>query len=175
MTLVRNRLEDSDGRLNAVPTGETETIPVELVFRSVGYRGVAIPGVPMNESWGVIPNEDGRVVDPETGEALAGLYVSGWIKRGPTGVIGTNKPDGAATARSMLADAVNGRMLTPSRATPDAIADLVGRRQPHAVSFDDWERLDAIEIERGTQAGRPRVKIVSREDVKTALSSHPPE
>src|SRR5262249_39196256 len=96
MRLVRNRLEPTPaGTLQAKPTDQFEDLPVGLVFRSVGYRGVALQGVPFHESWGVILNEKGRVMDPDTKQPAVGEYAAGWIKRGPTGVIGTNKPDAA--------------------------------------------------------------------------------
>ena len=102
MTLVHNRLEaDGSGALRAVATDSTERLPVELVFRSVGYRGVPLPDVPFDETTGIVPNAAGRVIHPDTLHRIPGLYVAGWIKRGPTGVIGTNKPDAvrAASAR----------------------------------------------------------------------------
>jgi len=92
--LVKNELVASDdGRLNARPTAVYEELPVGLIFRSVGYRGVPLPGVPFNERWGIIPNERGRVISPGTKTPIAGEYTAGWIKRGPSGIIGTTKPD----------------------------------------------------------------------------------
>ena len=109
MRLVRNVLvADDKGRLGAKPTGDYEDLDVGLVFRSVGYRGVPLPGVPFHERWGVIPNEKGRVTDPATGAPIPGLYATGWIKRGPSGVIGTNKPDAVETVTAMLEDAASG-------------------------------------------------------------------
>ena len=103
LRLVRNRLEaTAAGTLQAKPTDQLETLPVGLVFRSVGYRGVPLPGVPFHESWGVILNEHGRVLDPDTKQPVVGEYAAGWIKRGPTGVIGTNKPDAAQTVACMM-------------------------------------------------------------------------
>ena len=168
--IVKNRLEAAGERLKAVPTDKIEEIPVGLVFRSVGYRGVAIPGVPMDEDRGIIPNDDGRVIDHESGNPVRGLYVSGWIKRGPTGVIGTNKSDGYSTVKVMIADALREETLSPSRASADAIECLIKTRQPHFVSYADWQRLDAMETARGEAEGRPRKKIISREDVIAALA-----
>ena len=104
--LQHNRLED-DGRggVKAVGTGEYETLPAGLVFRSIGYKGVALPGVPHDERNGTIPNDRGRVLDPATGQPLAGEYVVGWAKRGPSGIIGTNKPDSVETVKMLLEDA----------------------------------------------------------------------
>jgi ferredoxin/flavodoxin---NADP+ reductase len=115
MRLVRNRLED-DGRggARAAATGQIEELPVDLVFRSVGYRGMAIPGLPFDERSGTVPHERGRVM--AGGAPLPGVYVSGWIKRGPSGVIGTNKPDAAETVETILADAAAGLLPEPAEA-----------------------------------------------------------
>src|SRR5690606_25795634 len=94
-------------------TGEYETIPVDLVFRSIGYTGVPLPDVPFKESWGVIENEAGRIIDVESGQPVRGEYTAGWIKRGATGVIGTNKPDAAETVEAMVEDVNNGAILDP--------------------------------------------------------------
>ena len=170
MKLVKNELFASDdGSLRPRPTDELEDLPVDMVFRSVGYRGVALPEVPFYEKWGTVPNDCGRVLAERGGEQLPGLYVSGWIKRGPSGVIGTNKPDAAETVERMVADAAAGRLLTPANPDPAASDALVRQRQPDAVSFDDWLRLDGLEIERGKSAGRPRVKFCSVEDMLAAL------
>jgi ferredoxin--NADP+ reductase len=153
--LVRNRLVQSGDDLKAEPTGEYEDLPVDLVFRSVGYRGVALPGLPFDEKRGIVPNEKGRVLDPSHGSPLTGHYVSGWIKRGPSGVIGTNKPDAAETAEAMLQDAAADRTLSPDRAD---IEPLLRERQPDLVEWSHWEKLNAAEVSAGSVAGRPRVK-----------------
>lgn len=168
--VARNRLEAAaDGSLRAVPTGDQEDIPAGLVFRSVGYRGVAIGGLPFDERGGIVPNRDGRVVDPGTGAPLAGLYVSGWIKRGPSGVIGTNKPDAGETADAMLAD-LGGH--GPGRAAAAAqVRERVGALQRECVDWADWMRLQAFEMERGRAQGRPRVRCVSVQQMLAALDS----
>lgn len=157
--LARNRLVERNGSLAAEATGETEEIPVGLVFRSVGYRGVPIPGVPFDERRGIVPNEGGRVLDPATGRPLPGLYVAGWIKRGPSGVIGTNKPDAGETADALLADARAGRLPAPGPA-PDAVDALVRERHPDVLTWADWLRLGAHEAAVGKASGRPRCKVV---------------
>ena len=168
--LVKNDLFASDdGTLRPRPTDEFEDLPVDMVFRSVGYRGVALPDVPFYEEWGTVSNDCGRVLAEQGGEQLPGLYVSGWIKRGPSGVIGTNKPDAAETVERMVADAVAGRVLVPTDPDPAASDALVRQRQPDAVSFDDWRKLDGLEVERGRSEGRPRVKFCSVEDMLAAL------
>ena len=155
--------------MQATPTGEVEELPVGLVFRSVGYKGVPLPGVPFHESWGVILNERGRVLDPETKKPRLGEYAAGWIKRGPTGVIGTNKPDAAETVAGMLEDVAQGRVLEPPAADRETIARLVNERQPHYVSYEDWRRLDELEVARGRATGRPRIKFTRTKDMLAAL------
>ena len=170
MRLVHNILYATDaGSLRSKPTDQFETLDVGLVFRSIGYRGVPLPGVPFNDSWGVIPNAGGRVLDPATHEPLLGQYTTGWIKRGPTGVIGTNKPDAAETVDNMIADARAERVLSPTQATAAAVEALVRDRQPDVVTFADWQRLNTLELSRGKEQGRPRVKFTSVADMLAAL------
>jgi len=170
MRLVRNRLEATPaGTLVARATGEVEELSAGVVFRSVGYRGVPLPGVPFNEKYGVILNEKGRVLDPETKEPRTGLYAAGWIKRGPTGVIGTNKPDAAETVAKMREDLENGRILAPDHPQAEAVDALVRERQPYAFSYADWRKLNEIEVARGRAAGRPRVKFTRVEEMLAAL------
>jgi ferredoxin--NADP+ reductase len=170
MRLVRNRLEATPaGTLQAKPTDEFETLPVGLVFRSVGYRGVALPGVPFHESWGVILNENGRVLDPDARQPIVGEYAAGWIKRGPSGVIGTNKPDAAQTVACMVEDLAAGRVLTPEAPAPSSAERLIRARQPRCISYADWLTLNQIEVARGRAAGRPRVKFTRVDDMLAAL------
>lgn len=170
LVLGRNRLvADGKGGLKAEPTGETEELPVGLVFRSVGYHGIALPGVPFDERRGVVPNERGRVLDPGTTQPVRGLYVAGWIKRGPTGVIGTNKPDALETVEAMLEDRASGRVHQPPEPDPTACESAVRRCQPGYVSYADWLKLDRLEQERGKPAGRPRAKFTSVEDMLAAV------
>ncbi len=154
--VVRNELvADAGGRIRAVPTDEREVIPCGLVLRSVGYRGTAMPGVPFDEDRATIRNEDGRVLD-DAGAPVAGVYCTGWIKRGPSGVIGTNKKDATETVELVLADAAAG--LLPPR-TDVEILDLLAERGVQPVSHAGWEAIDAVECARGTEQGRPRVKL----------------
>jgi len=170
MRLVRNRLyATATGTLQPKAIGEFEDLPVGLVFRSVGYRGVPLPGVPFNDDWGVILNEKGRVLDPQTKHPLVGQYTAGWIKRGPTGVIGTNKPDAAETVAGMLEDLARDIHLRPADPSPPAVERLVRERQPQYLSYQDWLRLDEIEVRRGKETGRPRVKFTRVKDMLAAL------
>jgi ferredoxin--NADP+ reductase len=167
VTLGRNRLVKSQsGSISAEATGETESIPAGLVFRSVGYSGSPIPGVPFEERWGVIRNQAGRVVD-ESGEHLPGLYTAGWIKRGPSGVIGTNKPDAVETVEAMLKDARCRDLSSLPPAT--AIESLLDARKCRRVTFADWQALDALELAAGEACGRPRVKFTSVDEMLGAL------
>lgn len=171
MRLVRNELyETDDGTLRPRPTDQTEELPVDLVFRSVGYRGVPISGLPFHERWGIVPNDRGRVIDPDHDDApVTGMYVAGWIKRGPTGVIGTNKPDAAETADTMVEDVRVGRCLSPDSADPDGCAQFIAEAQPDVISFAQWLRINELEANRGKDLGRPRVKFTSAPEALAAL------
>jgi len=168
MILEKNRLEGEPFRMKAIGTGERETLPCGLVFRSVGYRGVAIPGVPFDEANAVIPNDAGRV--HKEGKRLPGIYVAGWIKRGPTGIIGTNKPDAHETATAILQDAAD----LPPCTTPDtaAVLQLLDNRGVRVVSFDDWLHIDTGEQERGAAVNRPRHKFTSTVEVFEFLDTN---
>ena len=153
--VVRNRLEN--GR--AVPTGEEEMIPCGLVVRSIGYRGRPLPGVPFDEHRGLIRNDGGRVCD-EDGAPRVGEYAVGWIKRGPSGVIGTNKKCAADTVAALLEDRAGGRLNEPPAADGAAIEAWLRARVPALVTWHGWQAIDEHERELGAPAGRPRVKLV---------------
>ncbi|RMG87605.1 MAG: NADP oxidoreductase [Chloroflexi bacterium] len=170
--VVHNELyQDDRGNLRPRATDRYETIPVGLVFRSVGYRGVPLPDVPFREDWGTIPNDKGRVLTAADGEVLRGHYVAGWIKRGPSGVIGTNKPDSVETVEQLLADREADALLQPANTSADAVIELLKSRGVRYVTFDDWKRLDELELKRGEAAGRPRLKFSSVEEMLAALDS----
>ncbi|TFG66482.1 MAG: NADP oxidoreductase [Gemmatimonadales bacterium] len=161
----RNRLETgADGQQRATGTGELETINCGLVLRSVGYRGIALPGVPFDEANGVIPNDAGRVTDGPGGCARPREYAVGWIKRGPSGIIGTNKPDAVETVESMLADVPELDADGVNR-DPEAVVHLLQDRKIRYVTYDDWKKIDAVEQARGEPQGRPRSKIVQVEEM----------
>jgi ferredoxin--NADP+ reductase len=167
--VVRNELVAQGGRVTAVPTGETETIPCGLVFRSIGYHGIPLPDLPFDARSGTIPNDGGRILDG-SGAPLPGAYVAGWIKRGPTGVIGTNKKDATETVARLLEDAEAGR-LAPVGAGGDAIVELLSERGAEPVVYAGWEAIDALERSRGEPLGRPRVKLCSWEELLAAARS----
>jgi ferredoxin--NADP+ reductase len=161
--VVRNELvAGADGSIRAVPTDEREVIPCGLVLRSVGYRGVALPDVPFQDARGVIPNEEGRVLGAD-GRPLRGVYCAGWIKRGPSGVIGTNKKDAAETVEKLLDDAAAGRLT--HREVGRDVGDLLAERGVEFVSYGGWDAIDRLECSRGEPLGRPRVKICSWDEL----------
>jgi len=184
LTLERTRL-DASGKL--VGTGELERLDVQMVLRSVGYQSVPLPGVPFDERAATVPNEAGRVLGPD-GAPLPGEYVAGWLKRGPTGVIGTNKSDAAETVRSLLADLAGGPgpedvqlpragLLRLPAAAGEAVAGVamsvlhpvLAERKLRHVSYADWLRIEEAEKELAARLGRgARVKLASREDIHRA-------
>ena len=166
--IAHNRLEpDERGSVRAVATEEREMVPCGLVFRSVGYRGIGIPGVPFDERSGTIPNADGRVLDVG-GAPIPGLYCAGWIKRGPTGVIGTNKKDATETVERLLEDARESRL--PARAG-GTIDQVLADRDAEVVMYAGWKAIDALERSRGEPHGRPRVKLCSWDELLAAARS----
>jgi ferredoxin--NADP+ reductase len=169
LTVVKNALVAApNGDVKARATDQTETLPVGLVFRSVGYTGVALPDVPFDSQRGVIPNDHGRVL---AGDApLTGQYAVGWIKRGATGIIGTNKPDSVETAKLLVEDAAAGRLWQPTQPA-NRIEALLRQRGVRFTTFADWLRIDALEVASGEAQGRPRVKFTAVEDMLAALDA----
>jgi ferredoxin/flavodoxin---NADP+ reductase len=160
--VVHNRLED--GR--AVPTDEEEVIACGLVLRSIGYRGRPLPGVPWDDRRGLIRNDGGRVCD-EDGRPQQGEYVVGWIKRGPSGVIGTNKKDAADTVANIVEDAEAGRLRSPE-ADADECLRWIASCAPDAITWEGWQAIDEAERAAGEPHGRPRVKIVRLDEMLEA-------
>ncbi len=167
--IVHNELYRGDnGALRARATERHEVIPSDLLFRAIGYQGVALPGVPFDSRTSTIPNDDGRVVNLSDGTPRPGEYVAGWIKRGPTGIIGTNKPDSHESVEALLEDARGGR-LRPE-VLPSSVFDrFLAERQAEVVSFEDWQYLDMCETTKGAERGRPRLKFARVESMLRAL------
>lgn len=165
--LMHNRLTGEASHQVAEPTGETAELSCSILFRSIGYRGVAMPGVPFDAARGVIPNRDGRVTDGAT--TVPGLYVSGWIKRGPTGIIGTNREDSVLTVNSLLADLP--QFDTAARPGAEGLQALFNARSVRLISYADWQKIDAAEIRRGEAAGKPREKFTRLQDMLGVLAS----
>ncbi|MBV9029539.1 MAG: FAD-dependent oxidoreductase [Pseudonocardiales bacterium] len=163
---VRCERNELDGSGGVAGTGETVTLAAQLLLRSVGYRGLPLPGVPFDERSGVIPHVAGRV--QRDGCAAAGEYVVGWIKRGPTGVIGTNKSDAKETVERLLHD-LDALPRAPHR-EPGMIIDMLSRRGVGVVTWAGWEAIDAAEQALGVAAGRTRIKIANREALLIAAA-----
>jgi ferredoxin/flavodoxin---NADP+ reductase len=184
--LIRNELVPTpDGGLRAAATDERETIPAGLAFRAIGYRGIPLPEVPFDQRSAVIPNDGGRVLDPDNGTPLPGEYVVGWIKRGPSGVIGTNKKDAQETVDAMLADLLpssNGHAATaagsgthaPEAPNAAAVEALLRSRQPELVTYSGWEAIDRHERALGEPAGRPRVKLTRIDELLQVAAGEEP-
>jgi ferredoxin--NADP+ reductase len=182
---ARNRLAPgSGGGLRAQATDEHETISTGLLFRAIGYRGVPLPGVPFDERAATIPHETGRVLDPATGAPLPGEYVVGWIKRGPSGVIGTNKKDAQETVDAIFADlpaadaegssAEPASIHVPDTPDPAAIETLLRARQPALVTYSGWEAIDRHERALGEPTGRPRVKLTRIDELLRVAAAEGP-
>jgi ferredoxin/flavodoxin---NADP+ reductase len=168
----RNEIVRSDdGNLRAQAVDEdVETIECGLVLRSVGYRAVPLPDVPFDERHFVLPNEQGRVLTAD-GEPLTGVYAVGWIKRGPTGILGTNKRDAEETIGCLVEDLRAGALPEPSEPGRERIDALLAERKPGVVTVDGWRAIDAQELERGRIEERPRVKLASRDELLAAAGT----
>lgn len=167
--VVKNDLVvDDKGNLKAKATDQFETIPVGMVFRSVGYYGVALPGVPFDAKGGVIPNDKGRVLTAKGGEQVIGDYVTGWIKRGPSGIIGTNKPDSVETVEMLLEDMAAGKLMNPSEPQRSAMEGLL--KKVRYVTYSDWQLLDEMEQDNGVVRGAPRVKFSRIDEMLDAIA-----
>lgn len=168
--MEKNQLRPvAGGDIAATGTGIFETIPAGLVLRSVGYKGKPLPGVPYDVRKGTIPNEHGRVLDPNAEGFVPGEYVVGWAKRGATGVIGTNKPDAIESVNSMFEDLKKGKVTISAEPDPSAINKLLDERDVRYVSVEEWRVVDAAEVAQGKAAGKPREKIVSPGDMLALL------
>jgi ferredoxin/flavodoxin---NADP+ reductase len=147
---------------------DVEQIECGLVLRSVGYRAVPLPDVPFDERHWVLPNGRGRVLTPG-GEPLAGVYAVGWIKRGPTGILGTNKRDAEETVSCLVEDLRAGALPQPPNPAREEIDALLAERKPDLVDVQGWRAIDAHELERGRGEQRPRVKLASRDELLGAV------
>jgi ferredoxin--NADP+ reductase len=159
--VVRNALERDGGRIVARPTDDSELIEAQLVIRSVGYTGVPLAGLPFDDVRGTIHHRGGRVTHVGTEDPLAGVYAAGWAKRGPSGVIGTNKKCARETVDALLEDLAAGALPDPS-VSRDELLETLDRRGVDVVDYAGWERIDAHERSLGEPHGRPRVKLVRR-------------
>jgi ferredoxin--NADP+ reductase len=165
LVVQRNELiSGDDGSLKARPTGETERLETGIVLRAVGYVGKPLPGVPFDDRRATVLNEGGRVLDPDTQAAIPGLYAAGWIKRGPSGVIGTNKKCAQETTACLFED-FDARLLAEPSNTPSALLQTLRDNGTNVIDYSGWEAIDAHERALGEPHGRPRVKLVNRDDL----------
>lgn len=166
--IEKNELRpDRQGNLRAYGLGEFLTLPAQLILRAVGYASTPLPAVPFDERAGLIPNNAGRVLAGADGQVVPGEYVVGWAKRGPSGVIGTNKPDAVETVEQMLVDAQQLPVSQPR--DPNVIDRLLDERKVQFVTFAQWRQLDALEVARGAAVGKPRVKFVDTQEMLAQL------
>jgi ferredoxin--NADP+ reductase len=165
IVIGRNELVEEGGSLRAKDTGEREELECGLVLRSVGYTGIPIEGVPFDEKRGLILNEGGRILDSHDAAHKVGHYTAGWIKRGPSGVIGTNKKDALETVQNLFEDVESATLMSPENPDPAAVEDLLREHNVRYISFEDWQTIDQAEVGRGEPHGRPRVKFVRVEEM----------
>jgi ferredoxin/flavodoxin---NADP+ reductase len=165
--ICRNTLRDENGSLRACTTDSIEELACDIVFRSIGYKGVEVQGVPFDERSGTVPNEHGRILG-EGGEPLRGEYGVGWIKRGPTGIIGTNKRDAQETVDALMEDLDAGRLNEPADPGRDSLEELLDERKPDHVTYTGWEAIDRAEKAAGEPQGRPRVKLTTTDELLEA-------
>lgn len=156
--VTRNELAVVEGRVRAVPAGATELIEAGLVLRSIGYRGQAVTGCPFDDVGGVIPNDHGRVLDAVGGTAVSGVYSTGWIKRGPSGFIGTNKTCAQETVACLLAD-FNGGLLAAPGHSMASLSALIAKRRPDVIGLNGWREIDKKERRIGADHGKVREKF----------------
>jgi ferredoxin/flavodoxin---NADP+ reductase len=174
LTIGRNELVEKDGSLRANDTGDREEMECGLLLRSVGYTGVPVEGIAFDERRGTILNEGGRVLEAEGGARRLGHYTSGWIKRGPSGVIGTNKKCAQETVDALIEDVESGSLGRPESPDPAAIEELLRDRGVDFVSYPGWQAIDAAETARGEPQVRPRVKFVRVEEMLEAARDSVP-
>jgi ferredoxin/flavodoxin---NADP+ reductase len=165
--ICRNELRDEGTGLRACSTETIEELGCGIVFRSIGYRGTPVQGLPFDEARGTVPHEAGRILDAE-GAQLRGDYVVGWIKRGPTGIIGTNKRDAQETVDELFEDLDAGRLNEPADPSRDSLEELLSERAPDHVTYSGWEAIDAAEKSAGEPHGRPRVKLTRTDELLDA-------
>jgi ferredoxin/flavodoxin---NADP+ reductase len=169
LVLAKNRLEGAPFKQVARETGETVELECGLLFRSIGYRGVPIASLPFDERRGVFSNQDGRITD-SAGKVLPGLYCAGWIKRGPTGIIGTNRADSVATVKALAADVEQKNIDTTPKPGVEKVYPVLKARGVRVVGYPDWLKIDAAEIKRGESCGKPREKFILLEEMLARLN-----
>ncbi len=164
--LEKNHLSGEANHQSPQGTGESEELNCGIFFSSVGYRGLAIPQIPFDDKKGIISNREGRVVT-SLGEICLGLYATGWIKRGASGVIGTNKPDADETVKHLCDDIEN--LIPCQEPNQESFLDFLMKKNIRFVTFADWKKIDEAEIARGQKVGKPREKFVSVEEMLAVI------
>jgi ferredoxin--NADP+ reductase len=170
LELVHNEIVKEGGILRAKATDEVMHLNVDMVFRSIGYMGEAIPGLPFDDRRGTLPNDQGQLLDGVDGKLLNQEYTAGWIKRGPSGVIGTNKQDATETVSRLKKNWLTSPTPQPKLVQHDLL-NLLIEKQIQFVSFEDWKKLDKFEIEQGQQNGKSRHKICEVQEMLDLIRS----
>ncbi len=170
LELVHNEIVKEGGVLKAKATDEVMHLNVDMVFRSIGYRGEAIPGLPFDDRRGTLPNDQGQLLDGVDGKLLNQEYTAGWIKRGPSGVIGTNKQDAMETVSRLKQNWQTSQTSQP-KLVQDDLLDLLKQKKIQFVSFEDWKKLDKFELEQGQLIGKSRQKICEVEEMLDLIQS----
>ena len=166
VTIEHNQLSGEAFKQSARGTGEKYDLDTGILFRSIGYRGVAMPGVPFHDSWGVFPNQGGRITDNDI--IVSGMYTAGWIKRGPSGIIGTNRACAVETVNALIEDV--GKLDNEDKPGRNRVYEILNGRQVKYINYDQWKSIDQVEVERGEAKGKPREKITSVEEMISLVS-----
>ena len=167
VVIEHNQLSGEAFKQSARGTGECYELDTGILFRSIGYRGVAMPGVPFHDRWGVFPNETGRITDNDS--VVPQLYTAGWIKRGPSGIIGTNRACAVETVKSLIEDVPN-LDNGNTKSGRKEIYSLLDKRAVRYISYNEWKKIDETEVERGSAKDKPREKITSVDEMLSLLS-----
>lgn len=166
VTIEHNQLSGEAFKQSARGTGEKYDLETGILFRSIGYRGVEMPGVPFHESWGVFPNQAGRITNNDV--VVPGMYTAGWIKRGPSGIIGTNRACAVETVNALLEDV--GQLDAENKAGRNKVYEILDSRNVSYINYTQWKTIDQVEIERGEAKGKPREKITSVDEMISLVS-----
>ena len=166
VVIEHNQLSGEAFKQSARGTGERYELETGILFRSIGYRGIEMPGVPFHESWGVFPNENGRITDNDT--VVPQLYTAGWIKRGPSGIIGTNRACAVETVKSLLEDTA--KLDSNTKAGRTGVYSLLDERKVRHINYQEWKTIDQTEVTRGEAKDKPREKITSVDEMLALIS-----
>ena len=167
LIIERNQLSGEAFKQSARGNGELYELETGILFRSIGYRGIEMPGVPFHESWGVFPNQDGRITDNDV--TVPQMYTAGWIKRGPSGIIGTNRACAVSTVNALIEDVPN-LNSTESKSGREKVYSILDSRNVKYINYQQWKIIDQVEIDRGEAKGKPREKITSVEEMLSLIS-----